>query len=191
MTDIQLNVQPENTTDEQNSAIENLSTCTLLELFGDPNRTIVHDREISITRSRKRVHIKQLSMAECAEIDAKKYSAGRRGQAERDIAAEEVTTIAWLTHCCVVKNSGTLESPKWSPLWSVDEIKGRSPEFDGKGNIVQEHPGLLGNPNHAAQELINHLTFVCWEVNPSLNPIVQAQAWQALGTGSPTITTES
>ena len=181
MTDIQFNIAPEETNETEASQTRDSSTFTLLELVGDPTEAIIHDREITVNGNTALFHIKQLSMKECTEIDAKKYNARKPGQAERDIAAEGTSATAWLLHRCVVKNTGTIEKPNWGPLWPLDEIKGRPPEFDGKGSIVREHPGLLGNPTKAAQELINKLTIACWEVNEELNPFRQAQALKLLG----------
>ena len=181
MTDIQRNTQPQ-------EEIGEASDCTLLELVGDPAQLIIHDRELTIDGRARRFHIKQLSLRECTEIDAKKYLAREVGHPERDVAGEETNAIAWLLHRCVVKNTGTADAPQWAPLWSLEEMKGHAPEFDARGNIVRQQLGLLDNPSKAAQELINKLTFVCWEVNEELNPFRQAQALKMLGIDLPTTT---
>lgn len=142
----------------------------VLALFDPPEKVHVTQRIIEVGDKNILFHIKVLSFAECAALEAKKYRRGASGQIVRDVEMEQVNGVAWLLHKCVVKDAnadktdeqGQSLPQEWVPLFTVDQIK----------------KNLMGNADEKASTVFYSLAACCWEVNPQANPIVQAQALQ-------------
>lgn len=147
----------------------------VLELLGSADELIVEERAIEVKGQPMTFYIKRLSRRELDRILSKRQRRSRSGRVE-PVEDGDITVLAHLLVECVRSDkTGN------SPLWSWEQVVGKSPKMN-KGEVIEAgYGGLLDNPNQAAEELITDLELSVYEVNPSLNPILTAQAMASLG----------
>lgn len=155
----------------------------IAELLRPSAKIIVQTEKIEVCGVKMLFHVKKLPYREASRIDAKRYRRKPNGQLEFSNEHAETVGIAWQIHECIMRNAkegqfdgeGKPVEPDWVKMYSLEEILGSGKEDEPDVN------SLMGNPEETASEYVYALTSAVWRVNPTLSPLNQSAAMDALG----------